>query len=240
MCVYENYIKSLQKEKDKTINIYEQFIKYLKDQEKNLKLKDKYLKKNSDLEKHHILPLHAGGKKEGPVVICTSKNHTLAHYYRYLIYNEVGDKVAYTMRHGSIISTKDRSLLGVQKMERDKINFFNPNWQSLQGSKVKKVKKTKKQVESCKKTGFNNKKETLKIISTKKTVWKYLSKTKNKEKHIEIEPQENFQEIISILYSFSYDNNLNKKTNFDKSVFYKIVKGQRKSAYGWSLYFIYL
>lgn len=43
MCIYKNYIRSLQTEKDKIINIYEQFIEYLKDQEKNLKLKDKYL-----------------------------------------------------------------------------------------------------------------------------------------------------------------------------------------------------
>lgn len=144
------------------------------------------------------------------------------------------------MRNGSTISTKDRSLLGVQKMKKDKINFFNSDWQSLQGSKLKNVKKTKKQIESCKKTGFNNKKEILKTISTKKTIWKYLSKTKNKSQYIKIEPQENFQEIISILQSFSHDNNLSNKITFDKSIFYKIVKGQRKSAYGWFLYFIYL
>ena len=119
MCIYENYyIKSLQKKEDKIINIYEQFIEYLKHQEKNLKLKDKYLEKNSNLEKHHILPLHAGGLKKGPVVICTSKNHIFAHYYRYLAYNELGDKVAYTMRNGSTMSTKERSLLGVQKMKK--------------------------------------------------------------------------------------------------------------------------
>ena len=128
-------------------------------------------------------------------------------------------------------------------MKKDKINFFNSDWQSLQGSKRKNVKKTKKQIESCKKTGFNNKKkilkEILKTISTKKTIWKYLFKTKNKSQYIEIEPQENFQEIISILQSFSHDNNFIKIT-FDKSIFYKIVKGQKKSAYSWFLYFIYL
>jgi hypothetical protein len=45
--------------------IYEQFIKYLKYQEKKLKLKDKYLEKNSNLEKHHIKPLHDGGLPDG-------------------------------------------------------------------------------------------------------------------------------------------------------------------------------
>jgi len=42
MCIYEIYIKSLQKKENKTINIYEQFIEYLKDQEKKFKLQDKY------------------------------------------------------------------------------------------------------------------------------------------------------------------------------------------------------
>ena len=39
MCIYENFIRSLQKKEDKTINIYKQFIEYLKDQEKNLNYK---------------------------------------------------------------------------------------------------------------------------------------------------------------------------------------------------------
>lgn len=95
-------------------NIYDQFIEYLKEEEKNLNLK------NNDLEKHHILPLHAGGKKDGPIVICTSKNHILAHYYRYLVYKEIGDKVAYIMRNGGTMSTKERSALGIDKMKKKK------------------------------------------------------------------------------------------------------------------------
>ena len=105
------------------------------------------------------------------------------------------------MRNGSTIYSKDRSLLGVQKMKKEKINFFNSDWQSLQGSKPKNVKKTKKQIESCKKTGFNNKKEILKTISTKKTIWKYLSKTKNKSHSIEIEPKECLW-LVFIFYLF--------------------------------------
>lgn len=69
---------------NKKILIYEQFIKYLKEKEKNLTLIDK------NLEKHHILPLHAGGQKDGPIILCTQQNHTLAHYYRYLSYGELG------------------------------------------------------------------------------------------------------------------------------------------------------
>jgi hypothetical protein len=42
-----------------------------------------------------------------------------------------------------------------------------------------------------------------------------------------IKPQENFQNIISILQLFSYNHNLNTNNTFDKSTFYKIVKGER-------------
>lgn len=72
-------------------NIYEQFIKHLKKEETKLHLKD------SNLEKHHIIPLHDNGLKNGPIVLCTSKNHILAHYYRYLAYKQKGDLVAFKM-----------------------------------------------------------------------------------------------------------------------------------------------
>ena len=82
--------------------IYEQFIEYLKEEEKHLNLNDK------NLEKHHILPLHAGGKKDGEVVLCNFKNHSLAHYYRYLVYNELGDFVAFKMRNVINMSIQER------------------------------------------------------------------------------------------------------------------------------------
>jgi hypothetical protein len=65
------------------IFIYEQFITYLKKAETFLNRKDK------NLEKHHIIPLHDGGKKDGETILCTSKQHTLAHYYRYLTYGQL-------------------------------------------------------------------------------------------------------------------------------------------------------
>lgn len=74
-----------------SITIYKQFLDYLKNEEK-------YLDKSKDYEKHHILPLHDGGSKRGPVILCTAKNHTLAHYYRFLTYGQKGDYVAFTMR----------------------------------------------------------------------------------------------------------------------------------------------
>lgn len=120
-------------------NIYKQYITYLVQLEKKLY----FSQKNLILEKHHILPLHDGGKKDGPIVRCSSKNHTLAHYYRYLAYDQFGDKVAYTMRQGCKISLKEMALLAVQKLQREKISFYNSEWQSVQGKKPKKKQKHK-------------------------------------------------------------------------------------------------
>ena len=51
------------------------------------------------LEKHHILPVFAGGSNQPEnLVRLPPEHHTLAHFYRYLAYSQIGDKVAYTMR----------------------------------------------------------------------------------------------------------------------------------------------
>ena len=77
------------------------------------------------------------------------------------------------------------------------------------------------------------------MILTKKTVWKYFVKSENILFYKIIEPGQNITDIISILETSS-NNQFNNKKVFDKSVFYKIIKGQRLSAYGWYLHFIYL
>lgn len=56
------------------MTIYKHDIKFLK------RLENRYGLKMIGLEKHPILPLHDGGKKDGPVVLCSAKHHTLAHY----------------------------------------------------------------------------------------------------------------------------------------------------------------
>ena len=118
--------------------IYEQFIEHLKNEEKKLDLNDK------NLEKHHILPLHDGGQKNEPVVLCSSKNHTYAHYYRYLSYGQRGDFVAFTMRWNQKIGVRQRSQLAVEKNKQRKNLFWNSEWQSIQGQKSsEKAKKNK-------------------------------------------------------------------------------------------------
>jgi hypothetical protein len=68
-------------------NIYEQFIDYLKVKEKNL---------SGYVEKHRIIPGHSGGKYENEnVVLTTFEDHCLAHFYRYLAYDNSVDLYAF-------------------------------------------------------------------------------------------------------------------------------------------------
>jgi len=129
-----------------TLNIYQQYVIYLQFLEQNGFSSEQ----KNFLEKHHILPLHGGGKKEGPIVLCTVHNHTLAHYYRYLAYGQLGDKVAYQMRWNQKLGFTHRGLLSA-KINKQRGNlFWNSEWQREQGKKGGKNKKggsqnTKKQ-----------------------------------------------------------------------------------------------
>lgn len=71
--------------------IYNPFICYLQFLEK----KGFTLEEQKTLEKHHIMPLHDDGSKKGPVVLCTAKNHTLAHFYRFLTWQQLGDQICF-------------------------------------------------------------------------------------------------------------------------------------------------
>lgn len=219
-------------EKQKKIDrIYDQFIEYLKKEETKLDLNAK------DLEKHHILPLHDGGQKNGSVVLCSRQNHTLAHYYRFLTYGQRGDKICFQMRQGRQISSADMALLAVQTLKRKKIGFYNSEWQSIQGKKPKKKPKTQNQMLQCQKLGHSRKKKILCELLKRKAIWKYEDKQSSLFKTID--PQASLTNTIQIL-----DETLksqNKKTLFsvDTSGFYKVIKGQRKSYHGWSLFFVY-
>jgi len=58
--------------------------------------------KNADFgEKHHVIPIHAGGKK-GEIVILPRRYHVLAHYIRWRWKKEIGDRYAYKIMSGQI------------------------------------------------------------------------------------------------------------------------------------------
>jgi hypothetical protein len=221
-------------------NIYEQFINYLKEEEKKLSLK------NNHLEKHHILPLHTGGKKDGQIVLCTSKNHTLAHYYRYLVYKERGYKVAYIMRWNQKIGNKERALLAVEKNKKLKNLFWNSQWQSNQGKKGGQISGQKNSLlyrqgyimkETIKRFTYwefiyNNQDDKIKFLNNKKLIKANnisIHESNNKFVILKIEPQITYTKLTSIL------NNTNLCPIKDVSSFAKIARGQQKKYYNWQL-----
>jgi hypothetical protein len=216
------------------MTIYEQFIEYLKKEQISLN------NKQTDLEKHHILPFHAGGTNNGPVVLCTSKNHTLAHYYRYLAYGQKGDFIAFTMRWRQKIGQTERTKLAVAKNKLLRKGFFDPEWQRQQGKKGGKVKKNSLKLFEARrkigklygrKTGLKNQSSKLKTFLSKTSIWVY--KKNNVKKTVIILPKESFIEFIFLLEKISGEK-------ITKSSFYRIVYGERKTLYGWSLVFLSL
>ena len=222
-------------------NIYEQFINYLKSKQNQLNYS-----KEDNLEKHHIIPIHDKGLKNGEVVLCTSKEHTLAHYYRYLAFKQKGDYVAFTMRWNQKIGLKERSLLGVKKNKNLGNTFWNSEWQSIQGKKGGKVSGQKnallyRQSYIMKETiknftywefTFNNKKNINYFLNNKKLIENnniFIYEYNYKFVIFKVKPQITFTELTNIL----------NKTNLclikDVSSFAKIARGQRKKYYNWKL-----
>nr|QXI88207.1 hypothetical protein [Ulva intestinalis] len=221
-------------------NIYYQFIDYLKKQESKLNLKE------NNLEKHHILPLHAGGKKDGNIVLCTSKNHTLAHYYRYLAFRQKGDLVAFKMRWNQKVGLKERSLLAVEKNKKLKQLFWDPNWQSTQGKKGGAVSGQKNALLYCQsyimretirnftywEFTYNNQDDKNKFLNNKSLIKDnniFIHEYNNKFIVLKMKPQKTFTQLTNIL----------NKTNLclikDVSSFSKIARGKRKKYYNWQL-----
>jgi hypothetical protein len=109
--------------------IYNQYISYLQLKEHNL---------DEKVEKHHILPIHDGGLKNGQIVLCTFKEHTLAHLYRYLSFRQKGDLIAYTFMSNQneqgrlLMASYAGSIGGKVTTARNKMNqkmFYDIKWQ---------------------------------------------------------------------------------------------------------------
>ena len=143
------------------------------------------------------MPFHAGGIKKGLTVKCTAKDHILAHYYRFITYGELGDKVCFQMRKNQTMSVSDRSALGIAKMRKIKICFFSSQWQSTQGSKKRKVDKSPKQKKQCQKMGIANQKFLLNKLLTKTSIWSY--NDKNICFYTLVKPQDSFVELLNQL-----------------------------------------
>lgn len=70
-------------------------------------------------EKHHTIPIHAGGKNS-KIVVLSRKNHILAHYIRWRWKKEIGDKCAYKIMSGQL-----KNPMHDEEMRKYTMNIIN-------------------------------------------------------------------------------------------------------------------
>ena len=208
------------------MTIYEQFIEYCKIENFD----------SEYYEKHHIVPKHSGGTDDKENLIYLPPHiHTLTHYYRWLSFQEIGDKVAYEMRwNQDLESVKLRSQLAV-KTNKEKGNlFWNSEWQREQGLKGgtrggsantqnqflarQKVGKT-----YGKQVGLSRQKSDLVEILKHPTTWKHKTGY-----YVTLPPQESVSKLCEELQSIEYFDTPNK------SLIGKLLRSEKKQLYGWS------
>ncbi len=201
------------------------------------KIRKKQYDKSVYLEKHHVVPKHAGGTNKAENIIHVSvQDHIELHFYRFLAYNEIGDKVAYEMRvNDSAIAAQIRSQLSITANKLKKNLFWNSKWQSLQGKKGgkkgglsnslnQKLSRSKIGTLYGKKVGLSNQSFELQSILKYPTTWTYKDNFS-----IVIEKKESGSEIIRELQK------LKPGSIVKPSAFYKVLHGKRKQMYGWKL-----
>jgi hypothetical protein len=208
------------------MTIYEQFIEYCTTENFD----------SEYYEKHHIVPKHSGGTDNKENLIYLPPHiHTLSHYYRWLTFQEIGDKVAYEMRwNQDLESVKLRSQLAVETNKEKGNLFWNSEWQREQGLKGgtrggsantqnqfiarQKVGKT-----YGKQVGLSRQKSDLVEILKNSTTWKHKT-----GKTAILPPQESVTKLCEELQDIEYFDTPNK------SLIGKLLRGEKKQLYGWS------
>lgn len=161
-------------------NAYEQFIN---------ECREKNDSKDVVLEKHHIVPRHAGGTDEPSNIINLSiKDHVFAHWLLWQLFDSVGDKRAYEFR---VSIPAERAELqrkfimeNVAKYEKEGLFRFSSAYQSEMGKKGGSKggsKNTPAQFEARQKVGLTygrigglqNQSELLKNTICEYTLWQY-------------------------------------------------------------------
>lgn len=151
------------------LNIYEQYIAYLKTKQTNRSIQPRSGSRRSQssfcsnqtgsslssekeekegptkFEKHRILPAHAGGiYVSSNILYLTFQEHKLAHFYRYLSFQDKGDLIAYKLMSGQteegrqLMATYAGKIGGAISSKKNKAHnklFFNKLWQKEFGYK---------------------------------------------------------------------------------------------------------
>ena len=193
--------------------------------------------KGTVFEKHHVVPIFAGGLDDPKNIVRLSpEHHTLAHFYRYLTYSQKGDKVAYTMR---INQTNEGSLMRSElAIEANKVKeqlFWDRAWQSKQGKKGGKAAGVMNTIAQQKarsivgktygrKVGVSRQSARLKDLLKNAIIWRHKS-----GKEVVTNPCNSFKEIcdqLEVVVPGEIKNN---------SSFIKVLYGERKQLYNWKL-----
>lgn len=199
------------------------------------------------MNKHHILPIHDGGPDlDWNLMLLNIDDHKLAHKLRYEVYQKDGDNWASRfLNKNTLFFQRNNAYRTHATCKQKKTGFYNPTLQAELGRKGGAVKsdakdKSYEKLLSDKVSDifenstmvWEHKKFSLTITIKPGTIKIYkdlrqqlLNSYDNKSSDIALfqqqqEPKKDLAKISS--------------PNFD-SAFLKVLKRQRKSAYGWSV-----
>ncbi len=206
-------------------------------------------------ERHHIIPrFEKINSTETPenLVKVTVKEHVIAHWLRYKVFNKPQDLCAYLFRVGDTInSIMKRNELVSQAREKDRIEkryFFNSDFQTEMGkrggpgsagSDAQFLARQKVGLEYGRKTGIKNQNETLKKFVANWSIWAFSEnafstsrvKDRGKELHVLISPKKSFVEVFQALKTF-VPFSLEGK---NPAPMHKLVYNERKNMFGWRI-----
>jgi len=246
----------LQQKADKTnLNPYDILIEQYKCEE-HLK-KDEQGNPKPGIEKHHILPKHAGGGNEASnLVLVTVEEHIIAHWVRYRTFNSPQDQRAVIFRIGDTPARLEARRAQVSEArERDRAEgrgFFNSEFQSEMGRRGGAIGGSQNTAEQFaarsrvgteygRITGMGNQSSELRDFLTKFSIWAHSieaqgrrsrtaqSNMRGVETYYLVGPKAAFVDLVRTLNGFVPES-IRKAESF-----VKVAKGERKQAYGWRL-----
>lgn len=182
--------------------------------------------------------MHASGPNTPENIIRISpEDHVAAHFYRFQVYKEIGDKVAYEMRINDTNElARTRAQAAVFANKSKKQLFWDRDWQSIQGKKggaaagkgntpAQFLARQKVGLTYGKIVGVSNQSEVLRFILSHSIEWLF----EEDQSTFITPPMESAAAIVKELERFKPGKIRNT------SAFYKVVHRERKQMYGWKL-----
>ena len=214
------------------MNIYEQFLEYVK---------NKTYSKDEYTEYHHEPPHYTGNSSDdSPLNVMASLNdHILLHQYRWVVYGEKGDYLMFKGRQKDIADF--RRVMNERRIEITRSRghgFWDPKLQSelgKRGGSKGGSANTEAQYKARQKVGLANKR-TLGIIQDFPTSRANISNWMLWEHEVTgvhlIPPQPSVSTLQKILTDLG-DRVVTRTVS-------SVILGRKQKSYGWSLKFIYM